>query len=91
MANAQSHDFSSSARLETLSATARTRATILRRLADDLECHDGADVHGDARLAAIADVLLNGTDAELTRCDLDYVLRLDVPRALVAGDTREGR
>jgi hypothetical protein len=78
-----------STNLSTLSSKARTRSTILRRLADDLLSHDDTDTDGDMRLMAVVDVLLNGVDAQLDREELEYLLRLDVPRALVAGDTRE--
>lgn len=89
MAHTHSHDFDSLATLPTLSAKARARSAILHRLAADLERHDADDADGDARITAVVDVLLNGTDAELAREELDFLLRLDVPRVLVAGDTRE--
>jgi hypothetical protein len=90
MAQTESHAPAvSSTKLSTLSSKARTRATILHRLADDLLIHDLDDTDGDTRLMAVVDVLLNGTSAELDREELEYLLRLDVPRALVAGDTRE--
>lgn len=47
-----------------------------------------SDADGDDRLVTVVDVLLHGIEAELSRDELDYLLRLDVPRALVAGDTR---
>lgn len=83
--------FATCSQLPTLSSRARTRAAILRRLADDLDVHDHDDLHGDFRLVAIVDVLLNGTEANLSRKEIDVLLRLDVPRVLVAGRTRRTR
>lgn len=88
--SSHSHARSSTARLSTLSRTAQQRAGILRRLADDLELHDATDTDGDIRLAAVVEVLFEGTDANLSREDLEHLLRLDVPRALVAGAAEKG-
>ena len=43
----------------------------------------------EERLIAVVEVLLHGTGAELSRTELDYLIHLDVPRSIVAGDTRE--
>lgn len=90
MAQSESHAPAvQSTNLPTLSRKARTAADILQRLVDDLRIHNFDDPDGAARICAVSDVLLNGTDAELSRKELDHLLRLDVPRALVAGDTRD--
>jgi hypothetical protein len=92
MAQSVSHSHaatSTPSRLETLSRIASTRAEILRRLAADLELHDVGDVHGDKRMIDVFMVLQDGAAAELDRDGLETMLRLHVPRALVAGDTRE--
>jgi hypothetical protein len=51
---------SSTRSLPTLSAKARERAATFRKLADDLDRHDSDDMHGDARIVAFMELLLNG-------------------------------
>lgn len=78
------------ARLTTLSDKARTRAAILRRLAASLELHDPSDVDGDARIGAVAEAALNGTQHHTLDADeLDFLGRIDA-LALVAGEPRQG-
>lgn len=76
------------------STFSKADSLVLRSLAADLE-RDPLSVPPDEyrtreeRMIAVFKVLLDGTEAELSRDDLNYLLRLDVPRALVAGDTRK--
>jgi hypothetical protein len=69
-------------------------AQVLRSLAADLErspleLPPEGYLPREARLVAVFEVLLRGTEAALSRQELNYLRHLDVPRALVAGDTRE--
>lgn len=95
MAKATSHSASSqstiSQDLEARWERNRQRVEALRALADDLERHPrGNDTDADC-IVTVVDVLLHGTEAELSRDDLRYLAAIGVPPELVRGDTRHGR
>lgn len=76
------------------STSSKAAARVRRSLAADLERHPLSDppeqyLPPEARLVAVFEVLLHGAGAKLSRDELGYLLRLDVPRARVAGDNRE--
>lgn len=76
------------------SVPSTSMAQVLRSLAADLE-RSPLDLPPERylpreeRLVAVFEVLLRGTEAALSRQELNYLLHLGAPRALVAGDTRE--
>jgi hypothetical protein len=91
LASSHSHATSSTSSryddLQTLSLKAEHRAQVLERLAADLRRLDLDDLHGDKRLLAVCEVLLNGAEADLDGDDLATIERLKV-RTLPVGEKR---
>jgi hypothetical protein len=67
----------------------RQRVAALRALADDLDQHPAGGDDDVACIVTVVDVLLHGSEAELSRADLRYLAAIGVPPELVRGATTE--
>jgi hypothetical protein len=67
----------------------RQRIAALRALTNDLERHPAGDEADCDCIVTVVDVLLHGSEAELSRDDLRYLAAIGVPPELIRGSTTE--